>query len=254
MRYVIFSDVHANIEALAAVLAHAARKRKDAWVFLGDAVGYGAAPNQVVERLRRLKGRLVAVRGNHDRVVLDPASGIEFFNDHAKLAARWTSIVLQPANRRWLNAVPAGPVWLEPNIVACHGAPQDEDTYIFAETDAIDAFAAVPQAWVVFFGHSHVPCVWELRQEGTQASLAFAWLKGGDRIELFLSRHSRYLINVGAVGQPRDRDWRPAYGLFDSEHGKLTIYRVVYDANAARKRILDAGLPQILGDRLVRGY
>lgn len=254
MRYVIFSDVHANIEALAAVLAHAARKRKDAWVFLGDAVGYGAAPNQVIERLRRLKGRLVAVRGNHDRVVLDPSSGIEFFNDHAKLAARWTSIVLHPANRRWLASVPAGPVWLEPHIVACHGAPQDEDTYIFADSDAVDAFVAVPQAWVVFFGHSHVPCVYELRREGDEAHLSFAWLKGADRMELSLSRRSRYLINVGAVGQPRDRDWRPAYGVFDSDRGKLTIYRIVYDAHAARKRILDAGLPQILGDRLVRGY
>lgn len=254
MRYVIFSDVHANIEALAAVLAHAARKRKDAWVFLGDAVGYGAAPNRVIERLRRLKGRLLAVRGNHDRVVLNPASGIEFFNEHAKLAARWTSIMLQRANRRWLAGLPAGPIWLEPHIVACHGAPQDEDTYILGEADAMEAFAAVPQAWVVFFGHSHVPCMWELRKEGDEAHLGFAWLKGADRIELTLSRSSRYLINVGAVGQPRDRDWRPAYGIFDSDRGKLTIYRVVYDAHAARKRILDAGLPQILGDRLVRGY
>lgn len=253
MRYVIFSDVHANIEALAAVLAHAARKRKDSWVFLGDAVGYGAAPNQVVERLRRLKGRLVAVRGNHDRVVLDPASGIEFFNDHARLAARWTSIVLQPANRRWLAGVPQGPVWLEPQVAVCHGAPHDEDTYIFSEADAWEAFAALPGAWVTFFGHSHVPCVFGLRQEGGESFLSFAYLRGADRIELVLSRDHRYLVNVGAVGQPRDRDWRPCYGLFDSASGKLTLYRVPYDAEAARKRILDAGLPQILGDRLIRG-
>lgn len=253
MRYVIFSDVHANIEALAAVLAHAARKRKDAWVFLGDAVGYGAAPNQVVERLRRLKGRLVAVRGNHDRVVLDPASGIEFFNDHARLAARWTSVVLQPANRRWLAGLPPGPLWLEPNVAVCHGAPQDEDAYIFSEVDAWESFAAVSEAWVTFFGHSHLPCVFRLRHEGDQSSLSFGFLRGADRIELSLSRDHRYLINVGAVGQPRDRDWRPSYGLFDSTSGKLTLYRVPYDAEAARKRILDAGLPQILGDRLIRG-
>lgn len=253
MRYVIFSDVHANIEALEAVLNHAGRKRKDAWVFLGDAVGYGAAPNQVIERLRRLRGKLVAVRGNHDRVVLDPASGIEFFNDHAQLAARWTSIVLQPSNRRWLSSLPRGPLWLEPNVAVCHGSPQDEDTYIFSDLDVWEAFAAVPQAWVTFFGHSHVACVHALRQGGGESSLSFAFLRGADRIELFLSRDRRYLINVGAVGQPRDRDWRPSYGLFDSERGKLTVYRVPYDAEAARKRILDAGLPEILGDRLIRG-
>ncbi|MGC8917535.1 MAG: metallophosphoesterase family protein [Thermoanaerobaculum sp.] len=253
MRYVIFSDVHANIEALSAVLAHAARKRKDAWVFLGDAVGYGAAPNQVVERLRKLKGRLMAVRGNHDRVVLDPTSGLEFFNDNAKLAARWTSVILQPANRRWLASLPEGPLALEPDVMACHGAPHDEDAYIFSEVDAWEAFSAVPQAWVTFMGHSHVACVFELRHDADGVSINFAFLRGGDRIELVFSRERRYLVNVGAVGQPRDRDWRPSYGLFDSQRGKLTLYRVPYDVQAARKRILEAGLPAILGDRLLRG-
>ncbi|MDW7966877.1 MAG: metallophosphoesterase family protein [Thermoanaerobaculum sp.] len=254
MRYVIFSDVHANIEALNAMLAHASRKRKDAWVFLGDAVGYGAAPNQVVERLRRLRGRVLAVRGNHDRVVLDPSAGIDFFNDHARLAARWTSVVLQPANRRWLAALPSGPIWLEEGVAACHGAPQDEDAYIFTDVDALESLFALPEAWVIFFGHSHVPSMFELRQEGREAHLAFTFLRGGERLELMLSRQRRYLINVGAVGQPRDRDWRPSYGLFDSGSGKLTVYRLVYDAQAARKRIIDAGLPAILGDHLVRGF
>jgi len=252
VRYLIFSDVHSNIEALAAVLAHAARRRKDAWVFLGDAVGYGAAPNQVVERLRRLKGRVVALRGNHDRVVLDPASGIEFFNDNAKIAARWTSIVLQPANRRWLQGLRQGPVWLEEGVLACHGSPHDEDKYIFTEADAYEAFAEFPDFWIGFFGHSHVATLFQYWEEGGRKHVGFTWLHG-DKLELKLSPKARYLVNPGAVGQPRDRDWRPSYGLFDSEKGKLTLYRVPYDAYAARKRILDAGLPAILGDRLIRG-
>lgn len=253
MRYVIFSDIHGNIEALSSVLAHAGRKRKDGWVFLGDAVGYGPAPNQVIERLRRLRGRMVSIRGNHDRVVLDPSSGIEFFNDNAKLAARWTSLVLQPANRRWLLSLQPGPVWLEKGILACHGSPVDEDTYIFTEIEAWEALTAVEDAWVTFFGHTHGACVFQLFQEGDRAKLSFTFLRGAERLEMQLSRNSRYLINPGAVGQPRDRDWRAAYAIFDSAKGKLTLYRVAYDVEAARKRILDAGLPHILGDRLLRG-
>lgn len=252
MRYVIFSDVHSNIEALAAVLAHAARRRKDSWVFLGDAVGYGAAPNQVVERLRRLKGKLVALRGNHDRVVLDPAAGIEFFNDNAKIAARWTSIVLQPANRRWLQGLARGPLWLEEGVLACHGSPQDEDKYIFTEADAYETFLEYPEFWVCFFGHSHAVTMFQFREQEGRRYLTLSWLHG-DKLELKLSRQARYLVNPGAVGQPRDRDWRASYALFDSEKAKLTLYRVAYDAHAARKRILDAGLPAALGDRLVRG-
>ena len=87
MKYLVLSDIHGNLEALRAVLAHAARKRRDAVLFLGDAVGYGAAPNQVVERMRDLGGTMIAVRGNHDRVVLDPGQGAVFFNSHARRAA-----------------------------------------------------------------------------------------------------------------------------------------------------------------------
>lgn len=252
MRYVIFSDVHGNIEALTAVLAHASRKHKDAWVFLGDAVGYGAAPNQVVERLRRLRGRLVALRGNHDRVVLDPPSGIEFFNENAKLAARWTSIVLTPANRRWLKGLHVGPYWLEPGVVATHGSLDDEDRYLFTEADVLDTFLQFPDFWIGFVGHTHVACVFQQGQADERWYVKSSWFHG-DRMELTLSRQLRYLVNPGSVGQPRDRDWRPSYVLFDSDKGRLTFYRVHYDAHAARKRILDAGLPPILGDRLVRG-
>ena len=102
MRYLVLSDIHGNLEALCAVLAHAARKRRDAVLFLGDAVGYGAAPNQVVERLRRLRPAVVAVRGNHDQVALDPDKGSVFFNPHARRAALWTADALAAANRRYL--------------------------------------------------------------------------------------------------------------------------------------------------------
>jgi predicted phosphodiesterase len=127
VRYLILSDIHANLEAFRAVLAHAARKKRDAVLFLGDAVGYGAAPNQVVERLRGMGGLVKAVRGNHDRVVLAPEQGAAFFNSHARRAASWTAEVLTSANLHFLESLPQGPRTAEVGVDICHGSPADED-------------------------------------------------------------------------------------------------------------------------------
>jgi predicted phosphodiesterase len=251
VKYLILSDVHANGEALRAVLAHAARKRRNRVLFLGDAVGYGASPNQVVERLRGLGGNLIGVRGNHDRVVLDPEQGAVFFNSHARSAARWAAQTLTPTNLRWLEGLAAGPVDVDPDVTICHGSPDDEDAYMFTEAEAHAAFAAT-KARVVFFGHSHVPCIFELAVEDGHESLVGVLLRGA-RVAIDLDPNRRYLINPGSVGQPRDRDPRGAYGMYDSVAGRFTLYRVPYDADAARRRILAAGLPAILGDRLLHG-
>ena len=251
MRYLLISDIHGNLEAFRAVLAHAARKRRDAVLFLGDAVGYGAAPNQVVERLRQLGSAVVAVRGNHDRVVLDPGEGAVFFNPHARHAAQWTSDVLTPVNRRWLGAIPRGPRTVADDLVICHGSPTDEDEYLFSEAEAEDAFAHV-SASVTFFGHSHVPCVFERAEIDGQESLFGMLLRGG-RVVVDLDPGRRYLINPGSVGQPRDRDPRASYGMYDSEERRFTLYRVPYNIEGARRRILGAGLPRLLADRLLHG-
>ncbi len=250
MRYLLLSDLHGNLEALRAVLAHAARKRRDAVLFLGDAVGYGAAPNQVVERLRRM-GSVIAVRGNHDRVVLDPGEGAVFFNPHARHAAQWTSDVLTPVNRRWLAAIPRGPRAVEDDVAICHGSPSDEDEYLFSEVEAQEAFAHV-SAGVTFFGHSHVPCMFERAEVAGQESLVGMLLRGS-RVVVDLDPERRYLINPGSVGQPRDRDPRASYGMYDSAERRFTLYRVPYNIEGARKRILTAGLPRLLADRLLHG-
>jgi predicted phosphodiesterase len=251
MRYLIISDIHGNLEAFSAVLAHASRKRRDGVLFLGDAVGYGAAPNQVVERLRKMGGKVFAVRGNHDRVVLDPEQGSVFFNAHARQAAFWSAEVLTPANRRFLENLPLGPRVIEDGLAICHGSPTDEDEYVFSEMEAQVAFGDLP-ADVTFFGHSHVPCMFELTREGEHDSLVGMLLRGG-RVVIDLDPARRYLINPGSVGQPRDRDPRAAYGMYDSTLRRFTLYRVPYNVAGARKRILSAGLPGILADRLLRG-
>ena len=251
MRYLILSDVHSNLEAMRAVMAHASRKRRDGVLFLGDAVGYGAAPNQVVERLRMMGNVVRSVRGNHDRVVLDPTQGAVFFNNHARRAAAWTAELLTGANQRWLESLPVGPREVEAGLEICHGSPADEDEYLFTEPEAQLAYGAT-EAKVIFLGHSHVPCVFELTEQGGRQSVVGVLLRGS-RVVIDLDPTRRYLINPGSVGQPRDRDARASYGLYDSEARRFTLYRVAYDVDAARRRIMAAGLPPILGDRLLHG-
>ncbi|MBZ5590102.1 MAG: metallophosphatase family protein [Acidobacteriia bacterium] len=251
MKYLIISDIHGNLEAFRAVLAHAARKRRDAVLFLGDAVGYGAAPNQVIERLRQMGSSVVAVRGNHDRVVLDPGEGAVFFNPHARRAALWSAEVLTPANRRYLDSLEAGPRKVEKDLLICHGSPTDEDEYLFSEMEAQAAFAKVEES-VTFFGHSHVPCMFERGVVDEQESLVGMLLRGS-RLVIDLDPSRRYLINPGSVGQPRDRDPRAAYGMYDSDARRFTLYRVPYNVEAARRRIIAAGLPTVLADRLLHG-
>jgi predicted phosphodiesterase len=251
LKYLIISDIHSNLEALRAVLAHCARKRRHAVLFLGDAVGYGAAPNQALERLRSLGSSIIGVRGNHDRVVLRPEQGAVFFNTYAQQAARWSAGVLTPANRRFLEALPPGPRLVDEGLAICHGSPSDEDEYIFSEAEARAAFDAI-DANVIFFGHSHVACMFEFGRNGGQESLVGVLLRGS-RVVIDLDPSRRYFINPGSVGQPRDRDPRASYAMYDSELRRFTLFRVPYDVSAARRRIVAAGLPVILGDRLVLG-
>jgi predicted phosphodiesterase len=251
VKYLIISDIHGNLEALRAVLAHAARKRRDAVLFLGDAVGYGAAPNQVIERLRAMGNKVHSVRGNHDRVVLNPEEGSVFFNAHARRAAFWTAEALTSANRRFLENLPVGPKVIEEGVAICHGSPVDEDEYLFSEMEAQAAFRNLP-AGVTFFGHSHVPCMFELTADGENESLVGVLLRGS-RVVIDLDPARRYLINPGSVGQPRDRDPRASYAVYDSAIRRFTLHRVAYNVEAARKRILSAGLPVILANRLLHG-
>lgn len=250
MRYLVLSDVHSNWEALHAVLSHVRRKRWDRLLFLGDAVGYGASPNQVLGWLRSMQGEAVLVRGNHDRVCAG-LSTAEYFNRYALEASQWTLDHLEPRNLELLQALPAGPIAVSDQLAVCHGSAVDEDAYIFSAYDAQLAFEAVPHP-VVFFGHTHVPSMFVLRRVDGRATLQ-ARLLSGARLVLDLDADCRYLINPGSVGQPRDRDPRAAYAIYDDEQRRLFAYRVAYKTAAARRRIIQAGLPPVLGDRLLYG-
>lgn len=250
MRYLILSDIHANWEALAAVLNHARRKKFERILFLGDAVGYGASPNAVLDWLRSVGSSGISIRGNHDRVCSGIDSG-EFFNRYALYAAQWTADHLEDRNRRTLRELPEGPLVIEDQLAISHGAPYDEDAYVFSGNDALPAFRTMSQQ-AIFFGHTHVPSVFILNQRMTPPDLEVRLL-AGERQRLTLEEGRRYLINPGSVGQPRDRDPRAAYGIYDSQTRRFYHYRVAYPIGDARRRILRAGLPPMLGNRLLHG-
>jgi len=245
MRYLILSDIHSNDEALAAVLARVRRKRFDRVVVLGDFVGYGASPNQVIDRIRALRKAKVMIRGNHDKVVCGLESG-DLFNPVALKAARWTTEKLTPRNRKFLEALPVGPRAVESAFAICHGSPRDEDAYIFTDYDAYLNFREMSDS-VCFFGHSHIPCVFTLEEHGILVELV------KDRVKYSLEEGRRYLINPGSIGQPRDRNAAAAYAIYDAEARVVHFDRVPYAAEKAREKIHRAGLPHILGDRLLVG-
>jgi predicted phosphodiesterase len=246
MRYLILSDIHSNEEALAAVLARVRRKRFDRVVVLGDFVGYGANPNDVIDRIRGVRKAKTMIRGNHDKVVCGVESG-DLFNPVALEAARWTRDRLTERNRKFLEALPLGPLMVDDAFSICHGSPRDEDAYIFTDYDAYLNFRETDAA-VCFFGHSHIPSVFTLEPHGILVELV-----EGSRVRYPLRKGRRYLINPGSIGQPRDRNAAASYAIYDASAQVVHFDRVPYAAEKAREKIYRAGLPHILGDRLLVG-
>jgi len=246
MRYLVLSDIHANVEAFDAVLAAAESLGYDRVLVLGDLVGYGADPNAIVRKVRDLKAHAL-IRGNHDKV----GSGLESpegFNAVARNAIRWTYEALTAENREWLAALPAGPVVVDDLIEICHGTPFDEDAYVFDDLDALRSLHASERP-VCLFGHTHVQVGYTLT--GDQFTLST--IDDTRPLMIALPDGGKHLVNPGSVGQPRDGDPRAAFAIADTSQRAVTIYRTEYDINQARARIIEEGLPDILAQRLALG-
>ena len=245
MRALVVSDIHANLEALRAVMTRVRRKKYEVVLCLGDFVGYGAQPNHVLDTMRTLRGRKVYIRGNHDRVAagLDDAEG---FNNAAKAAALWTRDRLSAPNRRFLRDLTVGPV-VHRGVMLCHGSPYDEDEYVFNVHHAAQILALF-EAPFILFGHTHLPAVFSIDDERNVRGFAVR-----DEATVKLEPGRRYLINPGSVGQPRDRNPDASCIILDTDKHTAQFFRVEYDLRKTQDTIVKAGLPQILASRLQFG-
>ena len=232
MKYLVVSDIHANLEALDATLAAAGSY--DRALVLGDLVGYGADPNAVIDRVRAMPDAVV-IRGNHDKVGAG-LEDVEGFNHLAKFAIAWTAATLTRDNREWLAKLPQGPTMVDEAVEICHGTPFDEDVYVFDDLDALRAIRAARRP-LCFFGHTHVPAIYRL---SSNAELSMTPTTRISPFTLPLD-DGRHLVNVGAVGQPRDKNPAACYALLDTTSNRLTYQRVDYDVDVTARKIMAAG-------------
>jgi len=254
MRLLLLSDIHANLEAMAACLAVA--PAHDVLVNLGDVVGYNASPNEVCERVRAMGGTIV--RGNHDRAC-SGLTDLTEFNVVAAMSARWTQTALTPENLEWLRALPQGPLRLGEvaGVEFVHGSARDEDEYVLNPSTAAANLRMPGHADKIFFGHTHLQGGFVL-EDGRVRNFAPIFPTGDDVVEyqMPLLNGERYLINPGSIGQPRDGDWRAAFALYErngDSPGAVTFYRVPYDVNETQRRIISSNLPERLATRLKLG-
>jgi len=257
MKYLVISDIHGNLEALEATLK--ASPSYDRVLVLGDLVGYGADPNDVINRVRALPTAAI-IRGNHDKVSVG-IDGVDRFNPIARKALEWTITRLTTDNLKWLTELPRGPVRVDELAEICHGAPYDEDQYVFDHAEALRAIHSA-QRPLCLYGHTHVPAVYTLKKSQPQDGRSH--LQRGDILDCTAPAHdapfhltfnsdSKYLVNCGSVGQPRDGDPRAAYGVLDTTANAIVLMRTSYDLAAAMTKIVAAGLPEVLALRLKAG-
>ncbi len=245
----IIGDVHANLPALKAVLAHA--PECDSWLCIGDTVGYGPYPNECIALVRELGAHAVA--GNHDLGSLGKID-LSSFNADARAACRWTGSVLEDTARTYLDSLGSrlsGEGWM---IV--HASPRDPVwEYVLSKAQAYHNFTEFDER-VCFHGHSHAPVVfrWSVEAQKADDFTAVELAIPGDGDEIELDEDHRFLVNVGSVGQPRDGERRSCYVTYDQGKQVLEYHRVSYQIDEIQKRMAEVGLPAFLIDRLAYGY
>ncbi|MDQ3623142.1 MAG: metallophosphatase family protein [Verrucomicrobiota bacterium] len=239
MRFAIFGDIHANLEALQAVLADAEAQGATNYVCVGDIVGYNANPHECVDVVRRLE--CPVVKGNHDEQasLTDDLSG---FNPLAQEAIDWTRKQLTESDKKWLRELKLVRQVRDFTVVHATLDTPHKWGYVFNQLDAAASFN-YQHTQLCFYGHTHAPRVY--MRNGSVRSQPLDLLQ--------VEQGKKYFINVGSVGQPRDGDWHAAYCLYNPETQVVELRRIEYDIYTAQDKIVDAGLPQRLADRLALG-
>ena len=247
MRYLILSDLHANLEALEECLK-LAKGRYDQAVCLGDLVGYGPDPNAAVA-LAREAARII-IRGNHDQACSGLTDASDF-NPLARASVDWTRQELSVEHLTFLRQLPAGPRMM-PGFEMVHGSAEDEDEYITGAAEAIPALRT-QSVQLVFFGHTHLQGGFWLDRAGAFKRISFSSGRDGCVHKLSLENGTRYLVNPGSTGQPRDGDNRAAFALLDGDLRQVEFYRTAYDIGQTQEKMNRAGLPPPLIRRLEFG-
>lgn len=239
MRIALFGDIHANLEALDAVLADAAAQGVTDYVCMGDVVGYNADPAACLEKVKAMD--CPTVKGNHD----EDASGthsLDAMNPIAAAALQWTREHLSDEQRQWLRRLRM--VRQVADFTVVHSTLDQPANWNYV-TNRFDAMANFSYQFtqVCFHGHTHVPRVYMKTDKVQEVAADSVVIEDG----------AKYFINVGSVGQPRDGDWRAAYAIYDLEHKLVVIRRVEYDIATTQRKILEAGLPEMLAERIAEG-
>ena len=239
MRFAVFGDIHANLEALQAVLADAEAHEVTHYVCLGDVVGYNANPHECVEIVRALE--CPVVKGNHDEQA-SAETVLENFNPLAEEAINWTREHLSEEDKTWLRELRMVRQVRDFTIVHATLDTPTKWGYVFNQLDAAASFS-YQHTNICFYGHTHAP----------RAYVKDGNVKGVPLQRLLVEPNKKYFINVGSVGQPRDGDWHASYCLFTPGEHVVELRRIEYDINTDQDKIVDAGLPQRMADRLAMG-
>jgi len=240
MRYAIFGDVHANLEALEAVLDKMSRDKPDKYICIGDLIGYGANPCECIDKIRALNPIVVA--GNHDYAAVGLLN-IDFFNSYAFKAIEWTRLQLNAQYIKFLQQTKL--LYKGDNITAVHSSPYSPEMFEYIENN-FDVQLALNEmkTSVCFVGHSHIPMSFSM----TRGVVSFS-----SEPYVQVGKGNKVIINVGSVGQPRDENPNASYAIYEVEEGMVWIKRVEYDIEKAARKIIDAGLPDVLAERIKYG-
>jgi len=243
MRVLVVSDIHANLTAFDAVLADAGAV-DEVWC-LGDVIGYGPDPNEIVERLRSLP-KLTCMLGNHDVAVLGQMD-FAVFNTEARKSLLWQKKALTPENIAFLESLPQETL-VRGDVTLAHGSPRDPVwEYILNTLVARLNFESFQTSYC-FVGHSHIQCLFQLDRDKDRVSLNVP------RVNEVSQLTPRVILNPGSVGQPRDRDPRAAYAIYDTDGQVWAPRRVEYNIPEVQQRIREANLPEKHAIRLGEGW
>ncbi|HBR15370.1 MAG TPA: metallophosphoesterase [Candidatus Omnitrophica bacterium] len=240
MRYAVLSDIHGNLEALQAVIQACRQQRVEAFLCVGDTVGYGANPQECLEILRGLKA--ISVAGNHDWAVSGKLD-FSYFTEDGQAAVLWTRNKIAFEQFNYLNSLEL--VYKNEDVILAHGSLDQPAQFNYLEDlpQAQEAFPLMDRG-ICFVGHTHVPRIFIQRGEKSYFTQI---------LEMELSADDKYIVNVGSVGQPRDGNSLASYGIYDTGMAMIDIKRVPYDIPTAQRKILEAGLPEHLAERLALG-